>query len=126
MKFPTFSASLPLCCCAALLLLACKPDVPAPVAPPAVAPAPAAAMPAPATGQPAPPVVTTRESNDDAYTKEMTQTMNEFLGEYIKANKRIPKDVGEMVGLKIITSVPMLPGGKKWVIDQQTGRISAK
>ncbi|MFM8468873.1 MAG: hypothetical protein ACKODH_02720 [Limisphaerales bacterium] len=56
----------------------------------------------------------------------MTQTLNDFLGDYIKQKKRIPKDVSEMVGLKVITSVPVLPGGKKWVIDQQTGKISAQ
>ncbi len=31
-----------------------------------------------------------------------------------------------MVSLKIITSIPALPGGKKWVIDQQTGKLSAQ
>ncbi len=126
MKFLLRCGSLLLCWCAASLLLACKRGVPAPAPVQVAPPATAAAPPASPAGQPAPPVVTTRESNDDAYTKEMTQTMNEFLGDYIKANKRIPKDVGEMVGLKIITSVPVLPGGKKWVIDQQTGRISAR
>lgn len=56
----------------------------------------------------------------------MTQTLNDFLGDYIKQNKRIPRDINEMVSLKIITSIPVLPGGKKWVINQQTGKISAQ
>ena len=56
----------------------------------------------------------------------MTQTLNDFLGDYIKRNKRIPKDINEMISLKIITSVPVLPGGKKWVINQQTGKICAQ
>ena len=70
--------------------------------------------------------MSTRESKDAAYTLEMTQTLNDFLGDYIKQHKRIPKDINEMVSLKIITSVPVLPGGRKWVIDQQTGKISAQ
>ena len=66
-----------------------------------------------------------RIANASAYTQEMTQTLNEFLGDYIRQHKRIPKDVNEMVSLKLIRSVPALPSGKKWVIDQQTGKISA-
>lgn len=113
--------------CAAWLLLACKRDAPEPV-PVAAPPAPAqpASAPAPAPGQPAPPVVNTQESSDAAYIQETTQLLNDFLAEYKKTNTRIPKDVAEMVSLKIITSAPVLPGGKKWVIDQQTGKISAR
>lgn len=70
--------------------------------------------------------VSTIESKDSAYTQEMTQTLNDFLGDYIKQNKKTPKDINEMVSLKIITSIPVLPGGKKWVINQQTGKISAQ
>lgn len=114
--------------CAIALVVGCKrrkaPEPPAPA--PVEASAATSAAPAPQPGQPAPPVATTRESNDAAYTQEMTQTLNDFLGDYIKQKKRIPKDVSEMVGLKVITSVPVLPGGKKWVIDQQTGKISAQ
>jgi hypothetical protein len=56
----------------------------------------------------------------------MTQTLNDFLGDYIRQHKRIPKDINEMVSLKIITSIPVLPGGRKWVIDPQSGKISAQ
>jgi hypothetical protein len=96
---------------------------PAPAAP-AEVPGPALAPPQP--GQAPPPVVSTIESKDTAYTQEMVQTLNDFLGDYIKQHKRVPRDIAEMVNLKIITSVPVLPGGKKWVINQQTGKISAQ
>ena len=56
----------------------------------------------------------------------MTRTLNNYLGDYIRQHKRIPKDINEMVSLKIITSIPVLPGGRKWVIDQQTGKLSAQ
>lgn len=89
------------------------------------APATPAALPPSASG-PAPSVVTTQASNDAAYIQEMTQTLNDFLADYIREKKRIPRDVNEMVSLKLITSIPALPGGKKWVIKQQTGKISAQ
>ncbi len=56
----------------------------------------------------------------------MTQTLNDLLGDYIREKKRVPRDIGEMMSLKIITSIPALPPGKKWVINQQTGKISAQ
>lgn len=97
---------------------------PSPVAP--AEPAAEPVTPAPQPGQPPPAAVTTRASNDAAYVQELTETLNNFLGDYIKQHKRIPKDINEMVSLKIITSIPVLPGGRKWVIDQQTGKISAQ
>ncbi|MSU26381.1 MAG: hypothetical protein EXS27_00495 [Pedosphaera sp.] len=127
MKF-VFLAFLHLpCLCAIILAAGCRrkqPDqpVPKPVEAPVVAPA----VIAPPPGQPPPPIVSTRESHDTSYALEMTQTLNDFLGDYIKQHKRIPRDIAEMVNLKIITSVPVLPGGKKWVINQQTGKISAQ
>lgn len=68
----------------------------------------------------------TRETHDATYIQEMTSTLNDFLGDYIREKKRVPKDINEMVSLKLITSIPVLPGGKKWVINQQTGKISAQ
>ena len=82
--------------------------------------------PAPQPGQPPPAIVSTRETKDTAYAQEMAQTLNDFLGDYIKQHKRIPRDINEMMSLKIITSVPVLPNGKQWVIDQRTGKISAR
>lgn len=100
------------------------------VAPPMPSKAPAAIAMAPAL----PPIgdttpvqkISTPESLDSDYTAEMADSLNSFLGDYIRANKRIPKDLNEMVSLKIITSIPPVPGGKQWVIDQRTGRISAR
>lgn len=136
MKLVPSSFLLPLCLGAAVFAAGCKPgqtpdpEPPAPVRPraPAPASAPKPATPPASVAQPGPPpaAVSPRESNDAAYTREMTQTLNDFLGDYIKQNKRIPKDTDEMLRLKIITSVPPVPGGGKWVIDQQTGKISAR
>ena len=56
----------------------------------------------------------------------MTSTLNDFLADYIRQHKRVPRDINEMMSLKLITSIPVLPGGKKWVINQQTGKISAQ
>ncbi len=126
MKHLFHSLLLPAGLCVIVLVAGCrrKPNpAPAPAAP-AEVPSPAVATPPPS--QPPPPVVSTIESKDTAYTQEMTQTLNDFLGDYIKQHKRIPRDIAEMVSLKIITSVPVLPGGKKWVINQQTGKISAQ
>lgn len=87
--------------------------------------APAVANSQPTTTAPAT-VVTTIASNQAAYEQEMAQTLNDFLADYIREKKRIPKDINEMISLKLITSVPALPAGKKWVINQQTGKISAQ
>ena len=112
--------------CVLVLVAGCRREptpAPAPAAP-AEVPGPAVATPQP--GHPPPPIVSTIESKDTAYTQDMVQTLNDFLGDYIKQHKRVPRDIAEMVNLKIITSVPVLPGGKKWVINQQTGKISAQ
>lgn len=100
-------------------------DTPSPEAagtPAAPVPMPAGAPPAALPSQGG----ATRETHDATYIQEMTSTLNDFLADYIRQHKRVPKDINEMVSLKIITSVPVLPGGKKWVIDQQTGKISAR
>jgi hypothetical protein len=115
--------------CATLVFIGCRKRS----APVAAAPAPAessatpaATAPAPQSGGPAPALVTTQASNDAAYIQEMTQTLNDFLADYIRQHKRVPRDINEMMSLKLITSIPVLPGGKKWVINQQTGKISAQ
>ena len=81
-------------------------------------------------GAPAPASVSeggaTRATHDAAYVQEMTSTLNDFLADYIRQHKRVPKDINEMMSLKLITSIPALPAGKKWVINQQTGKISAQ
>ncbi len=118
---------LALCLSAIFLTIGCKRQKsPEPGSAPAETAASAPPAPDPRPGQPPSAAVTTRASNDDAYIQEVSQTLNNFLGDYIKQKKRIPKDINEMVSLKIITSIPVLPGGKKWVIDQQTGKISAQ
>ena len=68
----------------------------------------------------------TRETHDAVYIQEMTSTLNDFLADYTRQHKRVPRDINEMLSLKLITSIPVLPGGKKWVIHQQTGKISAQ
>ena len=68
----------------------------------------------------------TRETHDAKYIQEMTSTLNDFLADYTRQHKRVPKDINEMMSLKLITSIPVLPGGKKWIINQQTGKISAQ
>lgn len=91
--------------------------------------APAAPVEMPAGAPPAAPAAqggATRATHDEAYVQEMTQTLNDFLADYIREKKRVPKDINEMVSLKIITSIPVLPSGKKWIINQQTGKISAQ
>lgn len=115
--------------CAAVVVMGCRrnkavtPSEPsaAPVA--AVAPATVPLNAEPVSGKV---VASTIESLDAAYTLETTETLNHFLGDYIKQHKRVPRDINEMVSLKVITSIPVLPGGRKWVINQQTGKISAQ
>lgn len=125
---PRISSFLVLGICAAVAVSGCRrkkssaPEAPSPVevsaaAPPAPAPS---TTPAPAQS------VTTHASNEAAYIQEMEQTLNDFLAEYIRAKKRTPKDINEMLSLRIITSMPPIPAGKKWVINQQTGKISAQ
>lgn len=132
----TLPLVVPLLACAIVVTAGCHrrkgvtPEPAPPVAEPPAAPAnPVPTSPRPAASVesgPAPALVTTRESNDAAYVQEMTQTLNDFLADYIREKKRVPRDINEMVSLKIITSIPVLPGGKKWVINQQTGKISAQ
>ena len=136
MKHLFHSLLLPVGLCVLVLVAGCRREptpAPAPAAPAAPAEVPGPAVATPQPGQPPPPIVSTIESKDTAYTQEMVQTLNDFLGDYIKQHKRVPRDIAEMVNLKIITSVPVLPGGKKWVIggkkwviNQQTGKISAQ
>lgn len=114
---------------AAVIVVGCrrkKAAMPEPPLPPTEAPAAVATPPPLVTGSAPVQAVSSIASMDAAHTQEMTQTLNDFLGDYIKQHKRIPRDIAEMVSLKIITSVPVLPGGKKWVINQQTGKISAQ
>jgi len=122
---------------AVLLLAGCKkqnaaaPEAPPLAKAPPAAPVPSApTVPAPPTAAPAPPPAQTQDAANAAayagYIAEMEQTLNDFLGEYIRKNKRTPKDIGEMMSLGIITSIPPAPTGKKWVIDQRTGKISAR
>jgi hypothetical protein len=90
---------------------------------------PSAPIAMPAGAPPAAPAAqggATRETHDATYVQEMTSTLNDFLADYIREKKRIPKDINEMMSLKLITSIPVLPNGKKWVINQQTGKISAQ
>lgn len=126
MKLLFRSLFLPVALCVIVLGAGCRrkptPE-PAPAAPAEVT---SPAVVAPQPDQPPPLIVSTIESKDTAYTQEMVQTLNDFLGDYIQQHKRIPKDINEMKSLKIITSIPVLPGGKKWVINQQTGKISAQ
>jgi|GEM_PF-1374659 hypothetical protein len=95
----------------------------APVAP--VPPTSPAAPPGPAPAQ----AVSPKDANATAYAgyiQELEQTMTDLLGEYIRKHKRTPKDINEMMSLGVITSIPPAPAGKKWVIDQQTGKVSAR
>ncbi len=120
----TFCLAVAVCGGACKRKKAPQPELPAPAAAPVAGTAP------PQPGQPSPvpqEVATTREAQvADAYIQEMSQTLNDFLADYIRQHKRVPKDINEMVSLKLITSVPVLPAGKKWVIDQQTGKIFAR
>lgn len=128
-SFQTMRITILTLACVALIAAGCRKraSVEATTSPPAEAPAaPATPHPTPPPSGPAPALVTTQASNDAAYIQEMTQTLNDFLADYIREKKRVPKDINEMVSLKIITSIPVLPSGKKWVINQQTGKISAQ
>jgi len=113
--------------CAMTALTGCRRRNNAPA--PTSAEAPSAPIAMPAGAPPAAPASqggATRETHDATYIQEMTSSLNDFLADYIREKKRTPKDINEMVSLKIITSIPTLPGGKKWVINQQTGKISAQ
>ncbi len=124
-----FAAFLSVVLVASFLMAGCRKRKTPAAPPPPAAEAPAApTTPADAapSGGPAPALVTTQASNDAAYIQEMTQTLDDFLADYIRQHKRVPKDINEMVSLKLITSIPVLPSGKKWVINQQTGKISAQ
>lgn len=119
----TFCVTVAVCGVGCKRQKAPQPELTAPAEAPVatVAPQPGQPSPLPPRGG------TTREADVAAsYIQEMTQTLNDFLGDYIREKKRMPKDINEMVSLKIITSIPVLPGGKKWVINQQTGKISAQ
>ena len=93
------SLLLPVGLCVLVLVAGCRREptpAPAPAAP-AEVPGPALAPPQP--GQAPPPIVSTIESKDTAYTQEMVQTLNDFLGDYIKQHKRVPRVDGCQSGV---------------------------
>jgi hypothetical protein len=127
MRTISFRFGLVIALCALTALTACRRRSNA-IAPGATE-APSAPVAMPAGAPPAAPAAqggATRETHDANYIQEMTSTLNDFLADYTRQHKRVPKDINEMMSLKLITSIPVLPGGKKWVINQQTGKISAQ
>ena len=54
------------------------------------------------------------------------ESLNTVLGDYIASKDRIPKNLEEMVRLKLIPHVPKPPPGYKYEIDQVRGKVVQK
>ncbi|MBI3874547.1 MAG: hypothetical protein HY300_00955 [Verrucomicrobia bacterium] len=49
--------------------------------------------------------------------------MNSILSDYMSESRKTPKDMEEMVRLKLIRAIPAAPPGKKYVLDQNKRRV---
>ena len=90
-------------------------------------PAPAAVSAnAPESSNPPPPDAPAAEPQQLTASEEMSlvpESLNSVLRDYYDAESRVPKDLEEMVQLKLIPRVPTPPPGKKYVIDATKRRV---
>jgi len=60
---------------------------------------------------------------EDEAPNDATEQLNAILGDYIDAYNRVPKDLDELVRLKLIPRIPDPPAGKKYKINQSTHQV---
>lgn len=51
------------------------------------------------------------------------QVLDELLQAWVMSQNSIPKDLQALVGAKMLTKVPTPPPGKRFAVDQKTGRV---
>jgi hypothetical protein len=54
---------------------------------------------------------------------DLTETLNSILTDYVDANDRVPRDLSEMVRLKLISRIPEAPPGKRYAINADRREI---
>jgi hypothetical protein len=55
---------------------------------------------------------------------DLTETLNGILTDYADAHGRVPKDLAEMVRLKLIPRIPEAPPGKRFLINAERREIA--
>lgn len=51
------------------------------------------------------------------------QVLDELVQAWVMSQNSIPKDLQALVGAKMLTKVPTPPPGKRFAVDQKTGRV---
>lgn len=54
--------------------------------------------------------------------QQQVQVLDELLQAWVMAKGVIPKDLEELVKAKMLSKVPTAPPGKRFAVDQKTGR----
>ncbi len=50
------------------------------------------------------------------------QVLDDVLQAWVMSQNTIPKDLGELVRAKMLSKLPVAPPGKRFAVDQKTGR----
>jgi len=125
------------CLLAALVSVGCRrktpqadPGTPAATSQPAGSPAPAAPKgeftPAPAVPVDSPAAKAHSEMDQKLASGNVQlqlQVLDELLQAWVMSQNSIPKDLQALVGAKMLTKVPTPPPGKRFAVDQKTGRV---
>ena len=125
------------CLLAALVSVGCRrktppadPGTPAATSQPAGSPAPAAPKgeftPAPAVPADSPAAKAHSEMDQKLASGNVQlqlQVLDELLQAWVMSQNSIPKDLQALVGAKMLTKVPTPPSGKRFAVDQKTGRV---
>lgn len=125
------------CLLAALVSVSCRrktppadPGTPAATSQPDGSPAPAAPKgeftPAPAVPADSPAAKAHSEMDQKLASGNVQlqlQVLDELVQAWVMSQNSIPKDLQALVGAKMLTKVPTPPPGKRFAVDQKTGRV---
>ena len=54
--------------------------------------------------------------------QQQVQVLDELVQAWVMTKNSIPKDLEELVKAKMLSKVPIAPPGKRFAVDQKTGR----
>jgi len=114
--------------CAVLALGACKPKPepppPTPVEPKAppsgtvsLLPPSDNSAPPPPSAESAPVRAETTRTEPPPEENNVNETLTSIIRDFYDSNGRLPKDIQELVTLRLISKIPEAPPGKKFVLD---------
>lgn len=80
---------------------------------------------APATPNAASTVVEGATNSDEDNIAKQTQRLTQVLRKFAAENRRVPRSLDELVQMGYLPELPVPPGGKKFVFDDQL-RVTLK